>query len=355
MERATRSLDRVLRESEAAGDGKGLAQLPWSRCLEIACGIASGMAYLHSQEPAIIHGDLKPSNVLFCGASLDEPKISDYGLQVALLTAFGAGSVAQQPHVAPELRGAYDAPIRVRAAGDVWSFGWLVYDCTRLGSHFGAAPESPESPESLSYDSITCAIGGSSSLAASAVSAPIMLRRASTGSRLGVVALPERGDDGMIPLSVFIKRQARVCCTCATPLLPARPTADPVTLLVAVATLALVMCRPCERWADALADALARMRAGADAGSAAAAGAAAPSAGRARARAPADARRDPIVLRSRASGAPTAQLNRSRSTEAAQPHGLLRVERLGMDSQALLRMLTSRVLGLPAARPASHA
>lgn len=50
--------------------------IPWSRRLSIALDISRGLCYLHSQ--CILHGDLKPSNVL-----LDEnmqAKISDFGL-----------------------------------------------------------------------------------------------------------------------------------------------------------------------------------------------------------------------------------------------------------------------------------
>lgn len=52
--------------------------MEWCRRFSIAVDIAKGIAYLHSLNPPVIHGDIKPSNVLldhnFCA------KISDFGL-----------------------------------------------------------------------------------------------------------------------------------------------------------------------------------------------------------------------------------------------------------------------------------
>ncbi|KAK5814172.1 hypothetical protein PVK06_029624 [Gossypium arboreum] len=53
--------------------------LDWKKCLEIICGIAREMLYLHHDSRLrVIHKDLKASNVLLDDAM--NPKISDFGM-----------------------------------------------------------------------------------------------------------------------------------------------------------------------------------------------------------------------------------------------------------------------------------
>ncbi|KAG7621750.1 Protein kinase domain [Arabidopsis suecica] len=52
--------------------------MDWNRRFLVAVNIADGIKHLHSLEPPVIHGDIKPSNVLL--DSLFSAKIADFGL-----------------------------------------------------------------------------------------------------------------------------------------------------------------------------------------------------------------------------------------------------------------------------------
>ncbi|MCI30417.1 receptor-like serine/threonine-protein kinase, partial [Trifolium medium] len=50
----------------------------WEKRFEIVLDIAKGLCYLHSFDPPVIHGDIKPSNILLdCDFNA---KIGDFGL-----------------------------------------------------------------------------------------------------------------------------------------------------------------------------------------------------------------------------------------------------------------------------------
>lgn len=105
-------------------------------------GVASGLSYLHAQNPPIIHGDLKGSTVFVSSAS-----------GAALLTDIGVAAIPQPPDwgfhgvddarwMAPELMdttlrpessaadsmGTPDATVPMTAESDVYSFGMLSYE-----------------------------------------------------------------------------------------------------------------------------------------------------------------------------------------------------------------------------------
>lgn len=68
------SLDEYLHKRQ-------LSEVSWELRFHLATGIVSGLHYLHTYNPIIIHGDLKSSNVLLTG-NPEQPKtkISDFGM-----------------------------------------------------------------------------------------------------------------------------------------------------------------------------------------------------------------------------------------------------------------------------------
>lgn len=110
--------------------------LTWLQRLEIVCGAARGLDYLHNCLPnhhAIIHRDIKSSNVL-----LDDKwvaKISDFGLSKSTSTGFGrttliSNACGTMGYVEPEciMTGS------VTKKSDVYSFGMLLFEvlCGRM-------------------------------------------------------------------------------------------------------------------------------------------------------------------------------------------------------------------------------
>ncbi|KAK3428637.1 hypothetical protein EUGRSUZ_E00129 [Eucalyptus grandis] len=66
------SLEDWLRSSERA------KQLPWQARLRIATELCSVLAFLHSWKPSIVHGDVKPGNILLDAHFVS--KLSDFGI-----------------------------------------------------------------------------------------------------------------------------------------------------------------------------------------------------------------------------------------------------------------------------------
>ncbi|KAJ6889570.1 receptor-like serine/threonine-protein kinase [Populus alba x Populus x berolinensis] len=95
----------------------------WKKRFSIAVDIAKGIEYLHSLDPPVIHGDIKPSNIL-----LDQcfnAKVADFGL--AWL------KIDNSNHSTPSMRGnvCYAAPEyggggNLSEKSDVYSFGVLL-------------------------------------------------------------------------------------------------------------------------------------------------------------------------------------------------------------------------------------
>eukprot|EP00930_Biecheleria_cincta_P049775 TRINITY_DN3497_c0_g2_i1.p1 TRINITY_DN3497_c0_g2~~TRINITY_DN3497_c0_g2_i1.p1 ORF type:complete len:418 (+),score=68.88 TRINITY_DN3497_c0_g2_i1:37-1254(+) len=102
---------------------KHLAERQVLQCDEIfsiLIGICSALAYLHCQSPAVVHGDLKPDNILVPG-----PKLIDFGLsraEVASNTVLGMTSTWVAPEV---LTKSVNQPT---SAADMFSFGRVVFN-----------------------------------------------------------------------------------------------------------------------------------------------------------------------------------------------------------------------------------
>jgi serine/threonine protein kinase len=94
--------------------------MPIFEVVDIALGIARGLAYLHSRR--IIHRDLKALNVLMTASG--QPKIADFGLSKAMASASQMKSmVGTVSHMAPEVLEMKP----YRASADVYSFAMVLY------------------------------------------------------------------------------------------------------------------------------------------------------------------------------------------------------------------------------------
>ena len=95
--------------------------LSWAKHkLNIATGVARGMAYLHAQSPPIIHRDLKPDNVLIDDAY--NSKLADFGTSREMDMEHTMEMAGTPLYMAPELlrRERYDEKV------DLWSFACIL-------------------------------------------------------------------------------------------------------------------------------------------------------------------------------------------------------------------------------------
>jgi serine/threonine protein kinase len=114
-----------------------LDSLSWAQRHNIGVGVASGVDFLHSQSPPVIHRDLKSANVVLTEALV--PKLCDFGIS-AFLPALSASAAASKlsgigtpRYMAPELilEGRY--PGSAPQAIDVFGLGVVLHDLAHVG------------------------------------------------------------------------------------------------------------------------------------------------------------------------------------------------------------------------------
>ncbi|KAI3426576.1 Receptor-like serine/threonine-protein kinase [Psidium guajava] len=104
----------------------GSSRPSWYRRVEIACGVARGLSYLHDDcTRHIIHCDIKPQNILLDGSLT--AKISDFGMAKLLnanQTRTTTGFRGTRGYLAPE----WFRNIPISGKVDIYSFGILLLE-----------------------------------------------------------------------------------------------------------------------------------------------------------------------------------------------------------------------------------
>ncbi|PVG01331.1 kinase-like protein [Serendipita vermifera] len=94
--------------------------------LKLLLGTARGVQYLHTHEPPLIHGDIKPSNILIADGGV--PKICDFGFARVLLEnessffTITSSDWTGERYLAPELIGGDDTTVQT-VETDVYAVG----------------------------------------------------------------------------------------------------------------------------------------------------------------------------------------------------------------------------------------
>lgn len=120
--------------------------------------VASGLAYLHSMQPPIIHQDIKPDNILILKSG--DFVITDFGISKQLRatlrkTANAMSSAGAISYMGPER---FSKQYHAVKASDIWSLGASIFElvtnelpfCGMGGSLLKQGADMPELPEEYS-------------------------------------------------------------------------------------------------------------------------------------------------------------------------------------------------------------
>jgi serine/threonine protein kinase len=138
-----------------------LDTLPWTRRADIGAGVACGVDFLHSQDPPVIHRDLKSANVVLTADGT--AKLVDFGLggflphvagEMASRDKAAKGTLAYMP---PELIMSISGA--TPQAVDIFGVGVVLHDLVHLGI-FSTPPASSSSSSSSSYPSADALLPG---------------------------------------------------------------------------------------------------------------------------------------------------------------------------------------------------
>jgi LRR receptor-like serine/threonine-protein kinase FLS2 len=124
-------------------DVEVVREFNWSHRFNAAISVAQGLKYLHHESrTSTVHGDLKPSNVLF--STFMEARIADFGVKRLLAShGFAVGASLTSGYTAPELAA---SPQGATIKGDVYSFGIIVLEMVsgRSPQSLGAGQRLPQ-------------------------------------------------------------------------------------------------------------------------------------------------------------------------------------------------------------------
>jgi len=131
--------------------------LPFERKVKIARGLAEALNYLHEQEPPMIHGRVKPSNIML--TSDNKVKLSEYG-RIFRLADNDVIANKYMGYMAPELfTGGSKFGHDVTVATDVYAYGMtLVYLFTKKEPYEGGAYDHVKGQASKADNDITTAL-----------------------------------------------------------------------------------------------------------------------------------------------------------------------------------------------------